>query len=72
MQSRSCSGAVMSPNVLEQGRRSEQAFVSVVKEAYVAGVSTRKVNDWSSRFELRTSKSEILRLAGLDEQVNVR
>jgi putative transposase len=32
------------PSFLEPGRRSEQALVSVVQEAYVAGVSTRKVD----------------------------
>jgi hypothetical protein len=31
------------PSFLEPRRRSEQALVSVVQEAYVAGVSTRKV-----------------------------
>jgi putative transposase len=32
------------PSFLEPHRRSEQALVSVVQEAYVAGVSTRKVD----------------------------
>jgi hypothetical protein len=32
------------PSFLEPRRRSEQALVSVVQEAYVAGVSTRKVD----------------------------
>jgi transposase-like protein len=32
------------PSLLEPRRRSEQALVSVVQEAYVAGVSTRKVD----------------------------
>jgi hypothetical protein len=37
------------PSFLEPRRRSEQALVSVVQEAYVAGVSTRKVDQASSR-----------------------
>src|ERR1044072_1236857 len=32
------------PSFLEPRKRSEQALVSVVQEAYVAGVSTRKVD----------------------------
>jgi putative transposase len=32
------------PSFLEPSKRSEQALVSVVQEAYVAGVSTRKVD----------------------------
>ena len=32
------------PSFLEPRRRSEQALVSVVQEAYIAGVSTRKVD----------------------------
>ena len=33
------------PSLLQPRRRAERALVSVVQEAYVAGVSTRKVDD---------------------------
>src|SRR5262245_43529330 len=58
------------PSFLEPRRRSEQALVSVVQEAYVAGVSTRKVDQVVESLGLRISKSEVSRLCvGLDEQV---
>src|ERR671924_2311964 len=58
------------PSFLEPRRRSEQALVSVVQEAYVAGVSTRKVDQVVESLGLRVSKSEVSRLCqGLDEQV---
>jgi putative transposase len=58
------------PSFLEPRRRSEQALVSVVQEAYVAGVSTRKVDQVVESLGLRISKSEVSRIcAGLDEQV---
>src|SRR5881398_1286789 len=46
------------PSFLEPRRRSEQALVSVVQEAYVAGVSTRKVDQvvesaWAQGLEER-------------------
>ena len=59
------------PCFLEPRRRSEQALVSVVQEAYVAGVSTRKVDQVVESLGLRISKSEVSRIcAGLDEQVD--
>src|SRR6266511_1735276 len=59
------------PSFLEPRRRSEQALVSVVQEAYVAGVSTRKVDQVVESLGLRISKSEISRIClGLDEQVD--
>jgi transposase-like protein len=59
------------PSFLEPRRRSEQAMVSVVQEAYVAGVSTRKVDQVVESLGLRISKSEVSRIcAGLDEQVD--
>jgi putative transposase len=59
------------PSFLEPRRRSEQALVSVVREAYVAGVSTRKVDQVVESLGLRISKSEVSRVcAGLDEQVD--
>src|ERR1700758_5570308 len=58
------------PSFLEPRRRSEQALVSVVQEAYVAGVSTRKVDQVVESLGLRISRSEVSRVcAGLDEQV---
>jgi transposase-like protein len=58
------------PSFLDPRRRSEQALVSVVQEAYVAGVSTRKVDQVVESLGLRISKSEVSRICqGLDEQV---
>jgi transposase-like protein len=58
------------PSFLEPRRRSEQALVSVIQEAYVAGVSTRKVDQVVESLGLRISKSEVSRICqGLDEQV---
>ena len=42
------SGEAYFPSFLEPRRRCEQAIVAVVMEAYVNGVSTRKVDRWSS------------------------
>jgi transposase-like protein len=59
------------PSFLEPRKRSEQALVAVVQEAYVAGVSTRKVDQLVESLGLRISKSEVSRIcAGLDEQVD--
>jgi len=58
------------PSFLEPRRRSEQALVSVVQQAYVCGVSTRKVDQLVESLGLRISRSEVSRVcAGLDEQV---
>jgi transposase-like protein len=58
------------PTFLEARKRSERALVAVVQEAYVAGVSTRKVDQVVESLGLRVSKSEVSRVcAGLDEQV---
>src|SRR5262249_30438102 len=58
------------PSFLEPRKRSEQAVVAVVQEAYVAGVSTRKVDQLVESLGLRISKSEVSRICqGLDEQV---
>jgi putative transposase len=59
------------PSFLEPRKRSEQALVSVVQEAYVAGVSTRKLDQVVESLGLRISKSEVSRICqGLDEQVD--
>jgi transposase-like protein len=58
------------PSFLEPRRRSEQALVSVVQQAYVCGVATRRVDQLVESLGLRISKSEVSRIcAGLDEQV---
>jgi hypothetical protein len=57
------------PSFLQPRKRSEQALVAVVQEAYVAGVSTRKVDQVVESLGLRVSKSEVSRICGgLDEQ----
>jgi hypothetical protein len=59
------------PGFLEPRRRSEQALVAVVQEAYVNGVSTRKVDRLVEALGLAgVSKDQVSRLCqGLDEQV---
>src|SRR5215212_12132927 len=59
------------PSWLEPRRRAEQALVAVVAEAYVQGVSTRKVEALVQSLGIDgISKSEVSRLCGvLDEQV---
>ena len=58
------------PAFLQPRKRSEQALVSVVQQAYVCGVSTRRVDQLVESLGLRISKSEVSRIcAGLDEQV---
>src|SRR5437868_9804942 len=58
------------PSILAPRKRSEQALVAVVQQAYVCGVSTRRVDQLVESLGLRISKSEVSRIAGLlDEQV---
>jgi transposase-like protein len=58
------------PSFLQPRKRSERALVSVVQQAYVCGVSTRRVDQLVESLGLRISKSEVSRIAGLlDEQV---
>ena len=60
------------PSLLEPRRRVDVALHAVVMEAYVHGVSTRKVDDLVAALGVDTgiSKSEVSRIcAGLDEQV---
>jgi transposase-like protein len=59
------------PSFLESRKRWEQAFVQVVAEAYVRGVSTRKVEALVEAMGAKgMSKSEVSRLAKvLDDQV---
>jgi putative transposase len=59
------------PSFLEPRRRSEEALLAVIAEAYVKGVSTRKVEDLVVALGLDgISKSEVSRIcARLDAQV---
>jgi putative transposase len=59
------------PSFLEPRTRGEQALVAVVQEAYVNGVSTRKVDRLVQQLGLAgMSRSTVSRLcSGLDEQV---
>src|SRR5512135_2961556 len=59
------------PSFLEPRRRAEQALVAVVQEAYVNGVSTRKVDRLVEQMGLRgLSKDQVSHMCrGLDEQV---
>jgi putative transposase len=60
------------PSLLEPRRRIDRALWAVVMEAYVHGVSTRKVDDLvrTLGIDAGISKSEVSRIcAGLDEQV---
>ena len=56
------------PSFLEPRRRSEQALLAVVQQAYVCGVSTRRVDQLVESLGLRISKSEVSRVCqALDE-----
>ncbi len=60
------------PSLLERRRRVDQALYAVVMEAYLHGVSTRKVDDLVKALGVDTgvSKSEVSRIcADLDEEV---
>src|SRR5688500_5056210 len=58
------------PSILEPRRRSEQALLAVVQQAYVCGVSTRRVDQLVESLGLRISKSEVSRVCeALDEHV---
>ena len=61
------------PSFLEPRKRSEQALVAVVQEAYVNGVSTRKVDRLVEQLGVAgMSKDAVSRLCrGLDEQVKI-
>ena len=61
------------PSFLEPRRRAEQALVAVVQEAYVNGVSTRRVDRLVEQLGIGgMSKDQVSRLCrGLDEQVRV-
>ncbi len=59
------------PSLLEPRRRAERALLSVVQEAYVGGVSTRRVEDLVAALGITNlSRSEVSRIcAALDTEV---
>src|SRR5258705_3835573 len=59
------------PSLLEPRRRAERALLAVVQEAYVLGVSTRRVEDLVDALGIASiSKSEVSRIcASLDAEV---
>jgi transposase-like protein len=59
------------PSLLEPRRRAERALLAVVQEAYVLGVSTRRVEDLVEALGIASiSKSEVSRIcAALDAEV---
>ena len=60
------------PSFLHPRRRAEQALVAVVQEAYINGVSTRKVDRLVEQMGLHMTKDQVSRLCrGLDEQVQI-
>ena len=60
------------PSFLHPRRRAEQALVAVVQEAYVNGVSARKVDRLVEQMGLHLTKDQVSRLCrGLDEQVQI-
>ena len=64
------SGPGYFPSFLEPRRRAEQALVAVVQEAYVNGVSTRKVDRVVEQLGVRMSKDQVCDLCRrLDEHV---
>jgi putative transposase len=67
------SGPAYFPSFLEPRRRSEQAIVAVVLEAYVNGVSTRKVDRLVEQLGIHgMDKDRVSRLCrALDEQVEL-
>jgi putative transposase len=63
-------GSYFPAAILEPRKRGEQALLSVVQQAYVCGVSTRRVDQLVESLGLRISRSEVSRVcAMLDEQV---
>jgi putative transposase len=59
------------PSFLEPRKRGEQALLAVVQQAYVCGVSTRRVDQLVESLGLRISRSEVSRVcAALDEHVD--
>ena len=63
-------GSYFPHGLLEPRKRGEQALLSVVQQAYVCGISTRRVDQLVESLGLRISRSEVSRVCALlDEQV---
>ena len=63
-------GSYFPAAILEPRKRGEQALLAVVQQAYVCGVSTRRVDQLVESLGLRISRSEVSRVCALlDEQV---
>jgi putative transposase len=63
-------GSYFPHGLLEPRKRGEQALLAVVQQAYVCGVSTRRVDQLVETLGLRVSRSEVSRICALlDEQV---
>jgi transposase-like protein len=63
-------GSYFPHSLLEPRKRGEQALLSVVQQAHVCGVSTRRVDQLVETLGLRVSRSEVSRICELlDEQV---
>jgi putative transposase len=63
-------GSYFPHGLLEPRKRGEQALLSVIQQAYVCGVSTRRVDQLVESLGLRISRSEVSRVCALlDEQV---
>jgi putative transposase len=59
------------PSFLEPRKRGEQALLAVIQQAYVCGVSTRRVDQLVESLGLRISRSEVSRVCqALDEHVD--
>jgi putative transposase len=66
-------GSYFPHGLLEPRKRGEQALLSVVQQAYVCGVSTRRVDQLVETLGLRISRSEVSRVCALlDEQSSGR
>ena len=56
-------GGELLPSLLEPRRRSERALLAVIRQAYVEGVSTRRVDDLVEALECEgISKSQVSRI----------
>ncbi|HEX9596958.1 MAG TPA: IS256 family transposase [Anaerolineales bacterium] len=50
------------PSLLEPRKRSEQALLAVIQQAYIEGVSTRKVDDLVQALGIHADKSKVSRI----------
>jgi len=63
-------GSYFPDRLLQPSRRAEQAFVSVIADAYLAGLSTRRVEKLVRQLGVeRMSKSQVSRLAKSLDQI---